>query len=66
MQVTRRSRLTGVLHTQEIDITPEQLTRWQAGEFIRDVAQNLTPDEREFIISGITAAEWDAAFSKGA
>lgn len=62
MQITRTSRLTGAIHTREIDITPEQLLRWEQGEFIQNVVPHLSDDDREFIISGATPEEWEQAF----
>lgn len=63
MLITRASNLSGATHTREIAVTPEQLARWKTGgELIQRVMPNLTPDEREFIITGIVQEEWDAAF----
>lgn len=58
MQITRRSMLTGVEHTVEIPITHTQLARWQAGELIQHVMPELSAEEREFIITGVTPEEW--------
>ena len=65
MQVTKRSAITGKLHTLEIDITPEQVAQWQAGGMIQDVCPNLSVADREFLISGSTQEEWDKFFGKG-
>ena len=46
----------------DLDVTPEQIARWQRGEKIQDVMPHLTPDEREFLISGIAPGEWDTLF----
>ena len=62
MRIERRSRITGVLHARGIAVTEEQLTRWQRGELIQDVAPDLSSGDREFIISGITPEEWAAVF----
>jgi hypothetical protein len=62
MKITRTSMFTGVIHTLEINVTPEQIARWQGGELIQNAMPNLTPDEREFIKTGVTAEEWEAAF----
>lgn len=59
MKITKISNLTGITHTQEINVTQEQLDAHEAGGLIQVVAPDLTEDEREFIISGITAAEWE-------
>ena len=62
MKITRTSMFTGVIHTLEINVTPEQIARWQGGELIQNAMPNLTPDEREFIKTGVTAEEWEALF----
>ena len=51
--------LSGVERTLDIPVTAEQLSNWNSGMLIQDVMPNLTDDQREFIISGITADEWD-------
>ena len=68
MKITRRSSLSGVEHTLDIDITSEELTRilmrFCTNELIQDIVPNITRGEREFIKTGITQEEWDEAFSK--
>lgn len=63
MQITRRSPLTHKITTMDLDITHEQITRWQVDhELIQNVMPDLTPDEREFIMTGYTAEDWKAMF----
>jgi hypothetical protein len=62
MIIERISSLTGKHRKLEIDITPEQIKRWKDGELIQNVAPHLTPEDREFIITGNTQEEWDAMF----
>ena len=50
-------------HTREIDVTQSQLDRWKAGELIQNVMPNISADDREFLMTGITPEEWDAHFS---
>ncbi len=64
MFVTMKSRITGKIHSQEIDITPEQWKRWKAGELIQNVCPHLSADDREFLISGSTKEEWEQLFGK--
>ena len=59
MKVRKKSQLTGVVHEMEIPVTEEQLILWGEGNLIQDVMPNLSDNEREFLISGITEAEWD-------
>lgn len=58
MQITRTSVLTGITHTMELDVTPEQICRHNAGELAQVAFSNLSAEEREFLISGITPEEW--------
>jgi hypothetical protein len=37
---------------------------WQSGERIQDAFSFLSPEEREFILTGITPAEWKKMFSE--
>lgn len=36
--------------------------RWQSGVYIQTALPHLTADQREFLLTGATPAEWDAAF----
>ena len=63
MQITRRSQMTGVERTLDIDVTAEQIDAWQRGALIQDAMPHLSVDDREFIKTGVTAEEWDQAFS---
>jgi hypothetical protein len=66
MNVTKRSILSGVETTLNIDITPEQLlrieNRMSTSELIQNIVPNLPLSDREFLISGITDADWDKMF----
>ena len=59
MQITRTSKLTGIIRTLELDITDAQIREYSFGVFVQHCFPNLTPDEREFFITGITKEEWD-------
>jgi hypothetical protein len=66
--ITRRSPFTGKVHRMEIPLTPKEYgqraTLWQTGMLIQDAFPMLSADEREFIKTGITPEEWDAAFGE--
>lgn len=63
MLVTRRSPFSKKENTMELDITPEQLARYEQGnELIQNVFPHLSPEHREFIMTGITPEEWEASF----
>ncbi len=64
MQITRISGFTGKTHTLEIDVTEDQLAAWRGGQLIQHAMPTLTSSEREFLMTGVTAKEWDDAFAK--
>lgn len=46
------------------NVTPEQIGRWQAGGvLIQEAMPTATPDEREFIKTGLTPELWDEMFA---
>lgn len=60
MIIARTSPFTGTVHEMDIDVTAEQMAALQApGQPIQQVLAHLSADEREFLISGITPAEWE-------
>jgi len=65
MKVIRRSPFSGQENTMDLDITPAQLDRWKEGALIQNVFPHLSPDEREFLMTGITSTEWAEMFKKG-
>lgn len=62
MKITRTSPFTGKINTMNIDVTLDQLADWADGTLMQNAMPNLTLDEREFIMTGITSEEWDSAF----
>jgi len=63
MLIAKTSSLTSKTHQMEIDVSDKQIALWMEGALIQDVMPNLTPDEREFIMTGITPAEWNEMFA---
>lgn len=60
MIVERTSELTGVKHFREIKVTQAELNDWQkSGVYIQNYFPDLSADDREFILTGITPEEWD-------
>lgn len=45
-------------------ITPEQHNQFESGKHIQEVLTQYSDSEREFLLTGITAEEWDAMFSE--
>ena len=62
MKIVRTSRLTGNTSAMELPITQAQLDAWVDGELIQNAMPQLDADQREFVMTGITPAEWNAAF----
>ena len=62
MKITRVSPFSNKKTTLEIAVTARQIASWEKGELIQDAMPNLTPDEREFIKTGVTPDEWDDIF----
>ena len=48
-----------------LDITEEQADRIEKGvETIQTIVPHLSPDEREFLITGIISDSWDQIFTE--
>ena len=62
MVVTRVSNLTGKTHTMELPITQAAIDLWKSGVLIQRAMPHLSAEQREFLISGVTQAEWVEAF----
>jgi len=66
VRVTRTSILSGKLHTVimhiDFNIFCDALKAWEDGAYIQDAFPMLSDNEREFMLSGITAVEWDKEF----
>ena len=63
MKLTKISMITGDSHTLDIPATQEELDSalraMEDGELIQNILPQLSDDQREFIMTGITAEEWD-------
>lgn len=64
MKIGRISAFTGARHTMELNIDPKAYDLWARGEgpLIQDAFPNLTAGEREFLMTGVTPAEWANLF----
>lgn len=62
MQITRKSIVSGKSRTIDLPITADQVTAYKAGALVQDAFPQLSADQREFFITGITQEEWDATF----
>ena len=62
--VTRKSPFTGQTHTREIPVIEEKLIAWentpnQLRPMVQHAFPELSADDREFILTGITPEEWE-------
>lgn len=62
MQITRTSIASGKTRTLDLPVTEEQFKAWKGGLLVQKAFPHLSDDEREFIMTGITADEWDEMF----
>lgn len=66
--LTRRSPFSGNINTMEFPMPVVEFwvahANWQNGMLIQDAFPNLNADQREFIMTGITAEEWDETFGE--
>lgn len=62
--VTRKSQSSGIERTKCLDVTESAIKEYENGStrMVQDIFPHLTPDQREFIMTGITAEEWDEIF----
>ena len=60
MIIKKISSISGKMNSMDIPITKEQYKDWQSGRTpVQVFFPQLSIDEREFLISGITPEEWD-------
>jgi hypothetical protein len=60
----RMSPVSGNLNRMTLSATAEQWDAYDKGELIQRALPHLTADQREFIMTGITGAEWDEEFKE--
>lgn len=62
-EVEQLSPISLTIHKLTIKMTRSQFLLWHSGtELIQNALPHLTPDEREFLLTGITPEEWKATF----
>lgn len=65
MEITRTSRLTGKTRTRDLPVSADELAAFGRGALIQDAFPALPASDREFILTGITAEEWDELVAVG-
>tara|TARA_R110000822_G_scaffold73771_10_gene177376 strand:+ start:745 stop:1059 length:315 start_codon:yes stop_codon:yes gene_type:complete len=63
MKITKKCPFTQAVNTLDLNITQDQVDAWHAGGYIQEIMPHLSPDEREFLISGAAPGEWEKQFS---
>lgn len=68
MLIVRTSQISKKESAMDLDITQDQLNRvnlrYTTGELIQNIVPNLSMEEREFLMTGITPKEWNQLFSQ--
>jgi hypothetical protein len=59
MKITKVSMLSKIERSIDLDVTAEEIKAWKSGMLIQDAMPRLNENEREFIMTGITAEEWE-------
>ncbi len=59
MLIKRRSPFSGKENERDIPVNEYQMKMWMKGTPIQIAMPNVSADDREFILTGITAEEWD-------
>lgn len=54
--------MSGKEHTLTLNLDINDYTAWQNGKLIQNAMPYLTSEEREFLMTGITPAEWHELF----
>ena len=61
----KKSAFTGTMNELLLPITQEEFDAYINGESgpVQEAFPQLDADQREFILTGVTKAEWDAVFN---
>jgi hypothetical protein len=59
VEVARMSPVSGKVNKMDLPITLEDYQLWLKGGLIQAIMPKLTPEQREFIKTGIMPDEWD-------
>lgn len=63
MIIIRKDPVTGKTNSRDIPVNEQALREWSEGKgLIQNLMPHLSPDEREFIMTGIMADSWDELF----
>ena len=62
--ITRTYRVNNKTRTLDLNITQVQMDRYNSGMLAQRAFPNLSPSEREFIMTGMTDEDWNEIFPK--
>ncbi len=64
MLISRKSPLTGLISTQDLPVTVEQMRELASPKrrLIQEIVPDLSPAQREFLLTGYTEADWAVLF----
>jgi hypothetical protein len=63
VKITKTSILSGETNTLDLPVTQEQIDQYNKGSvLVQHAFPGCTPEQREFLMTGITPAEWNKAF----
>jgi hypothetical protein len=66
MNITNKCIITGKTNTRWIEgLTEEAMDDWAAGAMAQEAMPDVSPEDREFIMTGITPEVWAAQFPEG-
>lgn len=61
----RTSTISGIRRTKTFMVDPDKLRSYNRNEInIQEAFPHLSADDREFILSGVTADEWNSIFKE--
>ena len=67
MNITRICPFTNRVNVRYVEgATPEGIAAWKNGKCIQDALPEVSPEEREFIMTGITPSMWNHLFGEEA
>lgn len=63
VRITKTSMLSGLQSSMDLPVRQGHIDHWLGGALIQDAMPHLDADQREFLMTGITPAEWNEAFA---
>jgi len=64
VRIKRFSSISRKTNTMEMELDLADLAAWENGTLIQKAMPYLSPNQREFLMTGILPEEWDNIFGK--